>query len=157
MSLRKDCSGLESLPLKLIVVAVVASLSVIPAAQALEVLRTREFEREAALQLAAIVSCAEVLSLRGPGNVRTIPVDLRGGGGACFSSLTIGDTRSGTNASSIVLETSGGHRMIRMADRPPVWLCSVEGTALVVCAPVFGLRMSVPLTGESACVLVEVR
>lgn len=156
MSIRKDDSGLESLPLKLMVIAVVASLSIVPASQALDGLRTREFARKAELQLAVIASCAEVLALHGPGNIRTISADFGDQGADESFHLTIGDARNGTNASCIILETRNGRLIVKTLERPPVWLCSPEGTSLEIDSPVFNLRMSAQLADRCSYVLVEV-
>jgi hypothetical protein len=155
MSLRCDDAGLESLPLKLMVVAVVASLSIIPAAEALDGMRTREFIRKAELQLATIVACVETLTVEGPGNVRTISLDFSGDGGVGFSHLTIGDAKDGANVSSIILELRSGALIIKMADQPPVWMCSSAGIGLQIGSPVLDLRMSSLLSDQTDYILVE--
>jgi hypothetical protein len=156
MRLRRDDAGLESLPLKLMVVAVVASLSIIPAANALDGMRAREFIGKAELQLATIVVCAETLTVDGPGNVRTIPLDFRGEGRVGFSRLTIGDAEDGANVSSIVLELRSGAFIIKLADQPPVWMRSAAGKSLQISSPVLDLRMSALLSNQTIYVLVEV-
>jgi len=155
MSLRCDNAGLESLPLKLMVVAVVASLSIIPAAEALDGMRAREFIRKAELQLATIVACVETLTVEGPGNVRTISLDFSGDGRVGFSHLTIGDAKDGANVSSIILELRNGALIIKMADQPPVWMCSSAGISLQISSPVLDLRMSSLLSNQTDYVLVE--
>lgn len=155
MSLMHDYAGLESLPLKLMVVAVVASLSIIPAAEALNGMRTREFIRKAELQLAAIVACVETLTVNGPGNIRTLSIDLRSEGSTGFSRMTIGDAKDGANVSSIILELRGGAFIIKTVDRPPAWIRSSSGESLQVSSPLIDLRMSSLLDGEEEYVLVE--
>lgn len=108
MSLRHDRSGLESLPLKLMIVAVVASLSIIPASEALDSLRVRDFARKAELQLDLVIGTAQVVGIEGPGSVRTLDLDLDGGTRMRFASLSIGDHRGGANMSSVVLRFVGG-------------------------------------------------
>lgn len=149
--------GLESLPLKLMVVAVVASLSIIPAAEALDGMRAREFMKRTDLQLAQIIACAETLMVNGPGNVRTISLDFSGEGAVGFSHLSVGDVRGGPNASSIVLVLRNGGFLVRMADQPPVWMCSPSGTSLEISSPVLDLRMSSRISGETEFVVVEAR
>jgi hypothetical protein len=156
MSFQGDIGGLESLPLKLMVVAIVASLSIVPAAEALEGMRTREFFRKAELQLATIVASVETLVVGGPGNVRTVSLDFRGDGKVRFSSLAIGDARDGANISSIILELASGALMVRMADQPPAWMCSSAGDRLLITSPTVDLRMSSCLSDEINYVLVEV-
>jgi hypothetical protein len=137
------------------VVAVVASLSIIPAAEALDGMRTREFIRKAELQLATIVACVETLTVEGPGNVRTISLDFSGDGRVGFSHLTIGDAKDGANVSSIILELRSGALIIKMADQPPVWMCSSAGISLQTSSPVLDLRMSSLLSDQTDYVLVE--
>ncbi len=156
MSLSHDHAALESLPLKLLVVAVVASLSIIPAAEALEGMRTHEFIRKAEAQLAEIVACAEILMVNGPGNVRTISLDFSVDGKAGFSHLTLGDTKDGANCSSVILELRNGAHMIRTADQPSAWLSSANGSGLEISSPVFDLRMSALLLEQRPYILVEV-
>lgn len=155
--MRCDNAGLESLPLKLMVVAVVASLSIIPAAEALDGLRTREFFRKAELQLSRIVACAETLAVEGPGNIRTISLDFSGEGTVGFSRLTIGDAIDGANVSSIILELRNGAYLIKMADQPPAWMRSSSGGSLRISSPVLELRMSSLLSDQTVYVLVEAR
>src|SRR5512137_3042702 len=116
MSITKDCSGLESLPLKLMIVAIVAALSILPAADALSTLKNRDFLQRAESQLARIAATAEGLAISGPGNVRTISVDLSSDGSTRFYQLVLGDDADGSNASALVLELSTGSRMIRMLE-----------------------------------------
>jgi hypothetical protein len=156
MSIRCDYAGLESLPLKLMVVAVVASLSIIPAAEALDGMRTREFIRKAELQLATVVACAETLTVEGPGSVRTISLDFSGEGTVGFSCLTIGDVEDGANVSSIILELRSGAFIIKMVDQPPAWMCSAAGRSLQISSPVLDLRMSAILSDQTEYILVEV-
>ena len=90
------------------IVAIVASLSIIPAGQALEGMRNRDFFRKAELQLQTIISTAEILAINGPGNVRTIALDFSGGGSVRFERLLIGDTRGGANMTCVILTTTSG-------------------------------------------------
>jgi len=156
MSLRCDNAGLESLPLKLMVVAVIASLSIIPASEALNGMRTRDFVRKAELQLATIVGCVETLAVEGPGNVRTISLDFRSEGTVGFLRLSIGDEKGGANVSSIILELRSGSRIIRTVDQPPAWMCSSSGRTLQTDSPIFELRMSSLLSNQTGYILVEV-
>src|SRR4030042_289174 len=127
MSLRHDRSGLESLPLKLMIVAVVASLSIVPASEALDSLRARDFARKAELQLDLVIGTAQIVGIEGPGSVRTLDLDLDGGTRMRFASLSRGDHRGGANMSSVVLRFVGGGSTVRSAFDPPVWMTGLDG------------------------------
>lgn len=156
MSLRHDRSGLESLPLKLMIVAVVASLSIIPASEALDSLRVRDFARKAELQLDLVIGTAQVVGIEGPGSVRTLDLDLDGGTRMRFASLSIGDHRGGANMSSVVLRFVGGGSTVRSASNPPVWMTGLDGESLVIDAPRFKLTLSCMLDNRTCSILLEV-
>ena len=154
MSLANDCQGLESLPLKLMIVAIVAALSILPAAEALSTLKNRDFLQRAESQLDRIASAAESLAIAGPGNVRTISVDLSSEGPTKFSRLVVGDSPNSSNASALVLELSSGSRMIRTLENPPACLTSSEGGPLEISMPIFRVRMTVT-AGQNWLIVVE--
>ncbi len=155
MPIASDDRGLESLPLKLMVVAIVASLSIIPATEALDSLRGKDFERRAEVQLAQIVSCAKLLAVDGPGNVRSIALDFSGQGRERFSRLLVGDALDGRNSSSVVLELCGGGVIIRSVDQPPARLCSSQGGRLEISSPITGIRMTSVRADNSIFIVVE--
>jgi hypothetical protein len=155
MSLRHDRSGLESLPLKLMIVAVVASLSIIPASEALDSLRVRDFARRAELQLDLVIATAQVVGIEGPGSVRTLDLDLDGGTRMRFASLSIGDHRGGANMSSVVLRFVGGGLTVRSASNPPVWMTGLGGESLVIETPRFKLTLSCMLDNRTCSILLE--
>ena len=156
MRLRHDRSGLESLPLKLMIVAVVASLSIIPASEALDSLRVRDFARKAELQLDLVIGTAQVVGIEGPGSVRTLDLDLDGGTRMRFASLSIGDHRGGANMSSVVLRFVGGGLTVRSASNPPVWMTGLDGESLVIDTPIFKLTLSCVLDNRTCSILLEV-
>jgi hypothetical protein len=156
MRLRHDRSGLESLPLKLMIVAVVASLSIIPASEALDGLRVRDFARKAELQLDQVIGTAQVVGIEGPGSVRTLDVDLDGGARMRFASLSIGDHRGGANMSSVVLRFVGGGTTVRSASNPPIWMTGLDGESLVINTPKFKLTLSCVLDNRTCSILLEV-
>jgi len=156
MRLRHDRSGLESLPLKLMIVAVVASLSIIPASEALDGLRVRDFARKAELQLDLVIGTAQVVGIEGPGSVRTLDFDLDGGTRMRFASLSIGDHRGGANMSSVVLRLVGGGSTVRSASNPPVWMTGLDGESLVIDTPRFKLTLSCVLDNRTCSILLEV-
>lgn len=157
MGLRHDCSALESIPLRLMIICVVASLSIVPAAEALETLKSRDYLRRVTLQLEQIVSAAEVVGVEGPGSARTISLDFTGGGSVRFQSLALGDRPGGPNSSSAVLTLSTGARIIRTASSPPTAIRSVQGSGLAMADSEAILRLSCQLENATWYVLVEVR
>ncbi|MGQ9587685.1 MAG: hypothetical protein ACUVT7_04800 [Thermoplasmata archaeon] len=157
MRLHENCSGLEAIPLRLMIIAVVASLSIVPAADMLQNLKNREFVRRAVLQLEDVITTAEVLAIEGPGGARTLALDFRGDGHLRFRALHIGDADGGPNMSAAVLRLSDGAAIIRMTDTPPVWLRSADGESLEITSPVLELRMCGTLEGQTFYVLVEAR
>ena len=158
MRLRHDRSGLESLPLKLMIVAVVASLSIIPASEALDSLRVRDFARRAELQLDLIIGTAQAVGIEGPGSVRTLDLDfnLDGGTRMRFASLSIGDHRGGPNMSSVVLRFVGGGSTVRSASDPPVWMTGLDGESVVIDTPRFKLTLSCMLDNRTSSIMLEV-
>jgi hypothetical protein len=156
MSLRHDRSGLESLPLKLMIVAVVASLSIIPASEALESLRVRDFARKTETQLDLIIGTAQIVGIEGPGSARTLDLDLEGGTRMRFASLSMGDHKGGPNMSSIILRFVGGGSTVRSASNPPVWMTGLDRESLVIDTPRFRLTLSCMLDNRTCYILLEV-
>jgi len=157
MAIRDDCRAVESLPLRLMIVAVVVGLSVLPAAEALDTFRNRDLIRRAALELDEIMAVAQLMAIQGPGNVRTLAVDLRGDGSLRFDTLSIGDSEDGPNLSSAVLRFKNGAALSRSALEPPVWLRSDSGSALTVDSPVFELRLESVLEERVLSIVAEAR
>lgn len=156
MRLRTDCTGLESLPMRLMVVAVVVSLSVVPAAKALDSFEKREFILRASAAVERILAAAQILTVEGPGSARTLELDLSGGGSVGFESISIGDRVGGPNMSSVVLRLSTGAAIVRTASEPAVVLTGPDMAALSVTEPHFELRLSGHLDGGDVVVLAEV-
>jgi len=134
MRLGRDVGALESLPLKLIIVAVVVTMSVVPAADALESLRDKDFLRRAETQLDELVWTAEVVSMEGPGSSRKLALDFSSEGRLRFEKLTLGDHPDGPNSTAARLTLSTGASVIRTADMPPAPMSGPDGQAVVVCS-----------------------
>jgi hypothetical protein len=138
------------------IVAVVTSLSIIPASEALDGLRVRDFARKAGLQLDLIIGTAQVVGIEGPGSVRTLDIDLDGGTRMRFESLYVGDHRGGSNMSSVVLRFVGGGSTVRSASDPPIWMTGLDGEGLVIDTPRFKLTLSCMLDNRTCSILLEV-
>lgn len=152
-----DCQGVETIPLRLMIVAVVVGLSVLPASEALDTFRNRDLVKRAALELDEMMAVAQVMAIQGPGNVRTLTFDLRGDGSLRFDRITIGDSDDGPNMSSAVLRFTNGAVLSRSAHEPAVWLRSASGGALTVESPVFELRLESVLENRVLSVIAEAR
>jgi hypothetical protein len=155
MRLKLDIGALESLPLKLMIVAVVACMSVIPAGQALDELRDRDYVARAKLQLETVISAAQMLMIDGPGGVRTLRLDFDHDGSLVFDRLVIGDEIGGPNMSSIVLRLQNGASIVRLASEPEVWMTGISRGPVVVGQAVCSLRLSAQVAERTAFVLVE--
>jgi hypothetical protein len=141
MRLRDDADGLESIPLKLMIVSVVAAMSVVPAANALEMLRDRDFLSRATATLDRLMWTAEILSMNGPGAARTVALDFESEGEVRFSTLTLGDRPDGPNSSAIVLRMTNGLSIIRLAESPHTVIMGRDGSGLEISAEKSMLRM----------------
>ena len=154
MRLKTDSGGLESLPLRLMIVAVVASLSIIPAGEALNNLRNKDFVNRVELQVESIISTAQLLTIAGPGGTRTVSLDFSSEGTLAFERIAIGDGE-GANKSSVVLKFTNGATMVKTCVDPATWLRTEEGSGLLMESPVFELTMSAHIDGRTEYVLVE--
>lgn len=141
MALAWDEHALESIPLRLMIVAVVATMSIVPASEALHILEYKRFLADANEQLGMLIGEAERLAMEGPWNIVTLRFDFTASVSPRFEALVVGDSAGGANMSSAVLVLSDGARIVRCADEPPVWLVSASGGPLVLSSPVFSLRL----------------
>jgi hypothetical protein len=129
MTIAADRNAVEALPLRLLIVAVVAGLSVVPAASALQTLQDRSFVDRCVVQLEKIIHTAQVVAVEGLGSKRTLDIDLRSEGALRMTELVIGGPWMEPAMSSVVLELSSGRRLLSSAEEPFVWLAadSLEG------------------------------
>lgn len=156
MQLRNDARGLESLPMRLMVVAVVAALSVLPAANALDNLRERDFVTRLGLAADTVAASAQALSMQGPGAARTLTLDLSSEGGLRMTRMVIGDVPGGPSSCAVVLELSSGARIVRLAEDPPAFMTSADSQRLEVVSDRPSLKMHVIAYEDWCAVVVEV-
>ncbi|MCJ7490440.1 MAG: hypothetical protein MUO87_09965 [Thermoplasmata archaeon] len=156
MTIKTDRNALEALPLRLLIVAVVAGLSVVPAAGALQTLQDRSFLDRCAVQLESIVNTAQVVSLEGFGSRRTIDLDFRSDGSLRMDRLGIGGGWTDPTLSSVVLELSSGRKFIRSADEPFVWLATESHECLDTSSPLFTLSLTASRLDGGPLVVCEV-
>ena len=134
--------ALESLPLRLMIVAIVAGMSIGPAASALQVLEDRSFVHRCEIELERLISASQAVAMEGTGSKRTVDVDLSSEGRLRVTRVMVGDAWGGPWMTSIVLEFSSGRRMIGSVDQPFVWLASLELDRLVVDSDRFDATLS---------------
>lgn len=156
MRLKEDLAALESLPLRLLIVAVVAAMAVAPAAGALEALQDRDFVTRSRLAMERVVHAAQMLSMQGPGAAQTVDLDLSSEGALRALRLRVGDAPGGPYANAVVLELSSGGVFISLADDPPVSMCSSSLGGLEIAAERFSLRLEARMTGGACLVVVGV-
>lgn len=156
MGLSADARAVEALPMRLLVVAVVAAMSVVPAAQALETLNDRDFLARAELAADKVVAAAQMLSMQGPGASKVLELDLSSDGGLRISVMTVGDALGGPRASAVVLELSSGARIVRSAEDPPVSMTTDQGSGLEVRSDRPLLWMEAVAQGDWCAVVVGV-
>ena len=156
MCLQEDEEGLVSLPLKLLVISVVATMSIIPAADALESMHYKEFVSRCSAQLQGIIRTCQLLSVEGPGAARGVTLDLRSQGTPGMACLSIGGGYGRPGMCSAVLELSNGNRIIATAEQPSVWICSEELEVLLVYSCLLELRFECTIVPGGVCVTVKV-
>jgi hypothetical protein len=156
LGLVHDTRALEALPLRLLVIAIAAGLSVVPAAEALESLRDRSFLQRCEVQLDAVIGTCQIISMEGYGAVRTVSLDFRSEGRLRMASLTLGDGWAEPGMTSVVLELTSGSRMIRTASEPAVWITSADHEGLRVDSQSFSLRLTVGNSSSVPVVVCEV-
>lgn len=152
MRISSDERAVESFPLRLMVVAAVAAMSIVPAAEGLEALRDRDFLSRAELAVDKVVRTAQLLSMEGPGAARTFGLDLSSEGSISAVRLVIGDVPGGPYASAVVLELSSGAKLVGVAHDPPAAMTSPFDIGLVVASDRFSLAMEAVMS-DGACVI----
>jgi len=150
-----DTRALEALPLRLLVIAIAAGLSIVPAAEALESLRDRSFLQRCEVQLDAIIGTCQIISMEGYGSVRTMSLNFGSEGRLRMASLMIGDSWAEPGMTSVVLELTSGGRMIRTASEPAVWITSTNHEGLRIDSESFSLRLAVGYSSSVPVVVCE--
>jgi len=145
---RRDSRAVESLPLRLMIISIVVSMAVVPAAEALDGMRAREFLRRAELQLDQVLGTVQTIYLQGPGAARTINLDFSSESRTRFSFLALGDAQGGPNASVARMVLSDGREFVRAAQETGAQVSGPDNRGLVISTERFGLRL-VHVLGES--------
>ncbi len=156
MRIREDDRALEALPLRLMIVAIVAAMSIVPATEALNTVRDREFLIRAELQLEEIIASAQRLSMQGPGSIDHIDLDFSSAGRMRLQSLNIGDSIGGAYECSVVLELVSGAQIVRTASSPPAMITSQGDESLEICSEICTIRMVGGVIDGRQCIIAEV-
>lgn len=156
MRLSGDQRALESFPLRLMIVAVVAAMSIAPAAEALESIQDRDFVSRAGLMMDKVVYAAQMLVMQGPGASRTVELDLSSEGGLSATRVTVGDAPGGPYENAVVLELSTGAKLVKLAQDPPAGMTSAYGRGLEVELCRFSLVMEAFISDGECLVSVGV-
>ncbi len=156
VTLASDPAGLESLPLRLMIVAIVAGLSIAPAAEALNALESRSFLQRCDFELEELVRASQAVLLEGSGSRRTVDVDLASDGALRVDAVMIGGEWGSPYMSSVVLELSSGRSLIRSANEPAVWLASSQLGRLEVRSDRFDVALAWELGDSGPVVVCEV-
>jgi len=156
LRIQADRRAVETIPLRLMIIAVVAGLSVIPAADALDALRDRSFLDRCAVQMESLIATAQVVAMEGVGSRRSLELDLRSDGGVRLDTLRVGGGWTDQYMSSVVLELSSGRVMSRQADEPFVWLCSPSFGPLTTRSTVLTVSLTASESDGRRLVICEV-
>lgn len=156
MTLGSDVRALESLPLRLMIIAIVAGLSIGPAASALHALEDRNFLHRCDIELHRLICASQAVAMEGVGSARTIEVDLSSDGRLRVASVSMGDEWGGPWMSSAVLELSSGRQVIRSASEPSVWIASADLDRMVVSSERFRAWLHCDLLDGRPLVICEV-
>ena len=138
------------------IVAIVAGLSIGPAAGALHALEDRSFLHKCEIELQRLICTSQAVAMEGVGSSRVVDIDLSSNGRLRMISLTIGGERGDPWMASTVLELSSGRQMIRSASEPFVWIASTDLDQLVIGSTVFRALLHYDIVDGRSLVICEV-
>ena len=120
MRLRPGTDGLEGLPLKIAIVAVVMAISSPIIYGSLRAYEMGKLEGQMGSEASAIAELAKMLYLGGPGNAQQLTVNLRGGVTSSADYMLVGDTPDGTYESCILYRVKGMAEKTLLIESPNV-------------------------------------
>ena len=150
--MRLDRRGIEGMPLKLLLTSLLISLTLPTVLGALQDYdRTLKVE-ELKVAVQKIRSAALSAYLAGPGNVRTVPIDLDIGGKVGQASITLGG-RPGTSDSTVIRYFLQGSEMGSVfLLEPKVSIVPVGGELLKIDGSITSLRLECVCDGGATYV-----
>lgn len=120
-----DAEGVEGLPLRLLVAAIVAGLTIPTVVAGLTAYEAQQVELRTVQELDAVVRVAQQLYMSGDG-AQDVRVDLAGGVTVRVEYAAIGDAPGGPLAPSVRFKLSGQPEVFLLAD-PPVPMAGEDG------------------------------
>ncbi|MFH0815608.1 MAG: hypothetical protein V1934_02155 [Methanobacteriota archaeon] len=129
MRIRPESGGLEGLPLKIAIVAVVVAISSPIIYGSLRTYEMAKLEGQMDTEASAIAELAKLLYVGGPGNVQQLIVNLRGGVTASADYMLVGDTPDGAYESCIRYRVKGLAERTLLVESPNVPLYGAGGTS----------------------------
>ena len=152
----RDDNGLESLPLRLMIVAVVAGMSIAPAAEALKTLTSQSFLQRCEAELEGLIRSSQSVLMEGAGSSRMLGLNLASDGHVRVEMVAIGGERGSPYMACVMLHLSNGNSIIRSAIAPPVWLASSDLGRLEVASDRFDLSLTWSLHESGPVIVCEV-
>jgi hypothetical protein len=132
MRLRPGIGGLEGLPLKIAIVAVVMAISSPIIYGSLRAYESAKLEGQMGAEASAIAELAKLLFIGGAGNAQQLTVKLRGGATSNVDYMLVGDTTNGTYESCIRYRVKGMAEKTLLVSSPNVPLRGADGAPLKI-------------------------
>ena len=122
--------GLEGLPLKLAIVAVVMAISSPIIYGSLRAYEAAKLEGQMGSEASAIAEMSKLLYVGGPGNAQPLTVNLRGGVTSSAEYMLVGDVPNGTYESCIRYRVRGLAEKTLLIESPNIPLQGIGGVPL---------------------------
>jgi len=151
--LSRDLRGIEGLPLKLMIVALLVSLTLPVALTSLQGFSERLVSTAIESELDELEGAAISTFLGGPGSVRVVEMDIHmvSSGG----SIELGGPR-GTLESHSIRFCEGDLQIIRYVDGLPLDISTRDGGSAMLWSPGGSFRMECVSEGDEIWIMVEV-
>jgi hypothetical protein len=127
---RFDSAGLEGLPLKLVIVAVIVGISTPIVYSGLHTYEKGKLDVQLRAEVGALADIARLVFSGGPGNAQIIEVDLSGGATSHVDYVLVGDVEGGAYQCCIRYRVKGSPEQSYLVEGPNVPLMSSAGAAL---------------------------
>ncbi len=142
MGLRADPSGIEGLPLQLLIVAIVLGITVPVVYAGLDAYDRGQVRTRVEGELLRLTHAAQQYAVAG-GGAETLALDLRGGTFTTMEYAWIGDRPGGPFANVVRYRISGEGERAIVIERPTVSMSGPDGTTLVLGAGTVEIHLEV--------------
>ena len=132
MPLSCDCRGIEGVPIKLLIVAIVLAITVPLIFSALRGFDRARVEQDLEAELEEFVSMVQVIYTSGPGNSVTIEFDIPGGAFTRVETVSFGDVPGGSMSSVIRYRLQGRAESWMVLENPNVPMTGLDNVPLEV-------------------------